>query len=77
MFRHMMEKRYSIDGKNASFVFDNKNKEVLQMVESVLISKLPPNFNTIGSLKSGDILILGDFLVSPYYLSDHSKQGTI
>ena len=40
----MLEKNHSIDWKNASFVFNNKNKEVLQMVESALISKMP-NFN--------------------------------
>ena len=33
--------RHSIDWKNASFVFNNKNKEVVQMVESTLISKMP------------------------------------
>ena len=32
---------FSTDWKNASFVFNNKNKEVLQIVESTLISKLP------------------------------------
>ena len=35
---------HSIDWKNASFVFNNKDKKVLQMVESALILKLP-NFN--------------------------------
>ena len=44
MYRHMLEKNHSIDWKNASYVFNNKNKEVLQMVESALISKMP-NFN--------------------------------
>ena len=37
----MWEKNHSIDLKNASFVFNNKNREVLHMTESALISKLP------------------------------------
>ena len=41
MYRYMLEKNHSIDWKNASFVFNNKNKEVLYMVESALFSKLP------------------------------------
>ena len=41
MYRHMLEKNHSIGWKNASFLFNNKNKEVFQMVESALISKLP------------------------------------
>ena len=41
MYRHILEKNHSIHWKNASFVFNNKNKEDLQMVESALISKLP------------------------------------
>ena len=40
----MLEQNHSIDWKNALFVFNNKNKEGLQMVESALISKLL-NFN--------------------------------
>ena len=44
LYRHMLDKNHSIDWENASFVFNNKNKDVLQMVESALISRLP-NFN--------------------------------
>ena len=40
----MVKKIISIDWKNASFVFNNKNKKFLQTVESALISKLP-HFN--------------------------------
>ena len=41
----ILERKHSIDGKNASyFVFNNKHEEVLQMVESAFISKRP-NFN--------------------------------
>ena len=44
MCRHTLEKNPFIDWKNALFVFNNRNKEVLQIVEAALISKLP-NFN--------------------------------
>jgi len=40
--------RHSIDWKNASSVFNNKNKKVVQMVESALISKI-----SISNLSSG------------------------
>ena len=55
MYRHMLEKNHSIDWKNASFVFNNKNREVLQMVESTLISKIS-NFN----LSSGSYCLHGN-----------------
>ena len=36
MYRLMLEKNHSIDWKNGSFVFNNKNKEVLHMIDSAL-----------------------------------------
>ena len=40
----MLVKIILLIGKNALFIFNNKNKEVLQIVEFVLIAELP-NFN--------------------------------
>ena len=40
----MLEENHSIDGENASFFFNNKNEDIIQMVDFALISKLP-NFN--------------------------------
>ena len=40
MYPHMLEKDHSIDWKNALFVFNDKNIEVLQIVETALISIL-------------------------------------
>ena len=41
---HVGKKKHSIDWKNALFIFNTKNKEGLQMLESTLVPKLP-NFN--------------------------------
>ena len=51
-----VRKKYSIDEENASFVFNDKNKKVLQMVETAFISKIP-TFN----LSSG-FYILADYI---------------
>ena len=44
MYRQCWKKNHSFDWENELFVLNNKNKEVLHMIESALISKLP-NFN--------------------------------
>ena len=51
MHRQIMEKGHPIDWKNASFVFSDKSKEVLRMVESAPTLKLP-NFNLFSGFYS-------------------------
>ena len=47
MCRHMLEKMHSIDWKNASYVSNNKNIDVIQIIASAFISKLPTfNFSS-------------------------------
>ena len=60
-------KSYFIDRKNTSLVFGNKDKEVLQRVESALISKLP-NFNL-----SSDFYSLPD-IIAQNIVSEHHIQ---
>ena len=57
----MLEKNLSIDWKNVLFVFNNKNKEVLQMVQSAFISKLP-NFNLFSGFYGPPDSIAEDFI---------------
>ena len=63
-YRHIMENNHSIDWKNSSFFINNKNKEVLQMVECARILKLP-NFNLSSGFYSLLDNIVHDIAQSP------------
>ena len=59
IYRHSLETNHAIDWTNAKFLFNSKNKNILQMVESALISRCP-NFN----LASGFFNVTGDIATS-------------
>jgi hypothetical protein len=44
IFRHMQDEDHQIDWDSSSFLFKSNKKDILQMVESILITKIP-NFN--------------------------------
>ena len=41
IFRHMYHDNHAIDFRQATFIFNSKNKNLLQMVESMYISEFP------------------------------------